>query len=498
MKNSFRNALYNAGGFIIPGAVALLTTPYIVYKLTPEVYGIYILAISLIGVMSFLDLGLGQGVIKFVSTYAAKNNYRRINEIISMSILIYLIMGIIGFFSIFLLSNWLTKDIFKVSPVHIHMASLAIKIVAIGFVVNFVNGVLSNIPKALQRYDIQVKVQSSIFICSNISAVVFLYFGKGLIAVLCTYITFQLVSVFIYILVSKQILPTLRFVPFFRKDVFKEISSFSVFIAVNNITGNIVFRADKIIIALFLGTEAVTYYQIPLMVVQMAYGFINSVSQFLFPAVSYAHSLYNKEWLVRAYVKSTRYVHVATLVITTGLLLLGNSFISLWMGAAFAKKVAFAIPIISLVYLFQAISVVGYWFYNGLGKAWVNTVASLIGASSYLMSIFILIPKLKLFGAVIALAFTVVPFPLYIYLLHRMIGVSNKWFFSALIKLLIAVGFMYAVKYFVLIPNNAISIIASGIVSVVFSMAMALLMKIISLEDIREINNKLIRVALRI
>jgi len=31
--------------------------PYIVHKLIPDIYGMYVLAISLIGLMSFLDLG---------------------------------------------------------------------------------------------------------------------------------------------------------------------------------------------------------------------------------------------------------------------------------------------------------------------------------------------------------------------------------------------------------------------------------------------------------
>jgi O-antigen/teichoic acid export membrane protein len=96
MSNNFRNAKYNAIGFIFPVAVSLFTTPYIVHKLNTDIYGIYVLAISLMGMLSFLDLGFGQGIIKFVSHYEAKNDFKRINEIINTSLLINIAMGLLG------------------------------------------------------------------------------------------------------------------------------------------------------------------------------------------------------------------------------------------------------------------------------------------------------------------------------------------------------------------------------------------------------------------
>jgi O-antigen/teichoic acid export membrane protein len=97
MSSNLRNATYNAIGFIFPVLIGLFTTPYIVHKLNPEVYGIYVLAISLMGLLSFLDLGFGQGIIKFVSHYEAKQDYQRINDIINTSLIINLIIGVFGF-----------------------------------------------------------------------------------------------------------------------------------------------------------------------------------------------------------------------------------------------------------------------------------------------------------------------------------------------------------------------------------------------------------------
>jgi len=47
MKSNIKNSVYGTLGFIFPLAITLVTAPYIVHKLTPEIYGIYILSTSL-------------------------------------------------------------------------------------------------------------------------------------------------------------------------------------------------------------------------------------------------------------------------------------------------------------------------------------------------------------------------------------------------------------------------------------------------------------------
>lgn len=175
MRNYFQNAVYNGFGFVFPAAVALFTTPYIVHKLTPEIYGIYILVISIMGLMSFLDLGFGQGIVKFVAQYEAKEDYERINGIIGTSLVIYVIMGLLGYAVISSLSGILVHNVFKISIRHAKSALIAFQIAGIGFFISMLNGIVSNIPRALQRYDLVVKVQNAVWFFSTMSAIVLLY-----------------------------------------------------------------------------------------------------------------------------------------------------------------------------------------------------------------------------------------------------------------------------------------------------------------------------------
>jgi len=452
MSENFKNTVYNAIGFIFPVVVSLFTTPYIVHKLNTDIYGIYVLAISLMGMLSFLDLGFGQGIIKFVSHYKAKNDFRKINEIVNTSLLINIAMGLLGGLIIFLLSDFLSKKVFKVKSEQIELAINSFKIVSVGFVLNLISSTFSNIPKALQRYDISVKVQNIVWFLSVISSVMVLYLGYGLVEMLTFYVIFQFLGLISYLWFSKKLIPDLKLSLKFKKDIFKEIFSFSIFTAINSITGNIVFRVDKMIIAYFLGTSAVTYYQIPFTLAQMANGFVSSVIQHLFPAVSFLNSIGDRDKLNKMYVKTTKYVIAFSLIVFFGLVLFGKPFLKIWIGKEISDISYPLLVIISFVFFFISISSVGYYYYNGLGLSKINMISSFVGAIAYIVSAIILIPLFNLKGAAFSFIFILLPYPVYVYILNKVISFSQIEYIKMLTKsvaLLVLTLALNFVSYFV-------------------------------------------------
>jgi len=489
MKSNFKNAVYNAIGFIFPVAVGLITTPYIVHKLGTEIYGIYVLAISLAGMLSFLDLGFGQGIIKFVSHYKAKNDLKKINEIVNTSLLINIAMGLLGGLIIFLLSDFLSKKVFKVGPEQIEVAVTSFKIVSIGFILNLISSTFSNIPKALQRYDISVKVQNIVWFLSVISSVIVLYLGYGLVEMLIFYVIFQFLGLISYFWFSKKLIRNLKLSLKFNKDVFKEIFGFSIFTAINSITGNIVFRLDKMIIAYFLGSSAVTYYQIPFTIVQMANNFVSSVIQFLFPTVSFLNSAGEKDKLKQIYIKSTKYVIAFSLIVFSGLVLFGKPFLKIWMGEEISEISYPLLVIISLVYFFISISNIGFYYYNGLGLSKINMISSFVGAISYVISAIILIPAFNIKGAALSFVFVLLPCPVYIYILNRVLGFSQAEYLktlaksAALLVLTLASNFVF---YFVLI-HDIIIYTAVNVVIFILVNSFLFVLRILEFGEIRYI-----------
>lgn len=482
--SNLRNAIYGGLGFLFPVLIFYFTTPYIVHKLSPEIYGIYLLTTSLMGMLSFLDLGFGQGIIKFVSHYEAKRDYRKVNKIIATVLFLNSLMGLLGALSIFLFSPVLVK-IFKISAEQYQISLLSFKIISIGFLVMLLNGVFSNIPKALQRYDVSVKIQISVWSLSTVFTVALLYFGKGLIEILVSYVTFHFLGMILYAYFSKRLLPPLKYTIYFDKETFKEIFRFSILTAINSITGNIVFRVDKMIISYFLGTTAVTYYQVPFLIVQAANGLISSAIQFLFPKVSQINSYGDRDALKRVYHKATKYTIAFTLLTTSLLIILGKPFISLWMGLDFAKRSADILPIIALGFFFVSVSNVGYYFYNGLGKAKINMISSFVGSMSYLIAAIFLVRKYALLGAALSFLFILVPVPVYLFKLNSVVGASQRWYFKMLtqVSLLITLCILISIAL-VPLQQTVIAFIITAITVTIISLIMVYGLKLIDMGEI--------------
>jgi O-antigen/teichoic acid export membrane protein len=489
MSKNFKNAVYNAVGFIFPVAVNLITTPYIVHKLNTDIYGIYVLAISLMGMLSFLDLGFGQGIIKFVSHYEAKNDFKKINEVVNTSLLINIAMGLLGGLIIFLLSDFLSKKVFKLKPEQIELAINSFKIVSVGFVLNLISSTFSNIPKALLRYDISVKVQNIVWFLSVISSVIVLYLGYGLVEMLIFYVIFQSLGLISYFWFSKKLIHNLKLSLKFNKDVFKEIFGFSIFTAINSITGNIVFRLDKMIIAYFLGPSAVTYYQIPFTISQMANGFTSSILQHLFPAVSFLNSAGEKDKLKQVYIKSTKIVIAFSLIIFSGLVLFGKPFLKIWIGEEISEIAYPLLVIISLVYFFISISNVGFYYYNGLGFSKINMISSFVGAIAYVVSAIILIPAFNIKGAALSFVFILLPYPVYIYILNRVLGFSQAEYLKMLAKsvaLLVLILALNFVSYFVFIQDLIFYTVVNVIIFILVN-SFLFMLRILDFGEVRNI-----------
>src|ERR1035437_10688053 len=68
-KRFIKNSFFNVAGWLWLTVISVVTVPYIVKKLGYDAYGVLSLVSMVVGYFAFLDLGLGDAVIKYVSHY---------------------------------------------------------------------------------------------------------------------------------------------------------------------------------------------------------------------------------------------------------------------------------------------------------------------------------------------------------------------------------------------------------------------------------------------
>jgi O-antigen/teichoic acid export membrane protein len=473
MENDLRNSFHGFLGFITPVIFSLVITPYLIAKLTPDLYGIYILCITCMGMFSLLDFGIGQGVIKFISENLAKNNIKEIRDIIGVSTYFAVLLGAIGGGLMVIFSNDLA-GLFKISKIYFYTAERAFSLSALGFFLNFLSNIYSSIPQACHRYDINTKIQLIIWFVLNLSIVAILYFGWGLEEVILINLIFAFLRFLTFFLVYKRLFPTLSLIPNFRFKVLRKIFSFSGYSALNNITGNLVYRIDKVIVGSFLGSAAVTYYSIPFNLVQVGFGIIESGNRFIFPRTSSLNYLGELNEIKKVYLRGINYSSIICSFFTILFITIGNSFISLWLGPAFAERTSSILPILAVVFCFHSLSVTAFHVYNGLGLSQINMISSLVGSISYLLVALMAIPHFGFDGAAISFAFSVIPFPFYLYYLSKILGIENKKILVLFSKsffgiLLVSASMIFIKSYISHVGNVVINFIFMLVISVIMS-----------------------------
>lgn len=127
-----------------------------VYKLTVEGYGVYALLASLAGFYSLIDLGIGQGVTKFVAEYNARDDYYAANQAINSALWVQVIAGTVVSAGLIIFAKPIVE--FLHVPPDLRSDSLVgLYVSAAGFFFMTIAGTLSAVLMGLQRYDYQCR-----------------------------------------------------------------------------------------------------------------------------------------------------------------------------------------------------------------------------------------------------------------------------------------------------------------------------------------------------
>lgn len=430
MKNLYRNIAFSGLGYLLPLLASLATIPLMIKFMGIQVYGLYAICVSLIGFMAFVDLGIGQAVVKYVSQYEATGEQAKVKPILDIALTLYVVLGIgiavlLAFFSPSLGVLLQSETTAAQEGVSAAMATHALAITALAFLLGYINQFFMNVFRAYHRFDIPAVIQNSANIVGIVQATLLLWLGYDLFAILWGYVLIQAVALLSGFLLGRTILPAGLALGFsFDRHILREMLRFSGYTFVSNFLGGVVSRLDKFIIGALLGTEAVTYYQIPHTIAQMANGVIQVLSQITFPRFSELSSINDQAGRLALYKRSLLLVFIASMVINVALISAGGAFLTLWT-PEIALQSTLTLQIIALYFFFQSNTVIAYWALQGEGSAQVTALSSVMGTLAYLIGMYFLTGWYGHDGAAMALFLLMLPLPYFYWWVQR--GVGHKF-----------------------------------------------------------------------
>ncbi|WGZ94053.1 MAG: oligosaccharide flippase family protein [Candidatus Thiothrix putei] len=469
MKNIRRNVVFSGLGYILPLLASLATMPLMLKGMGDDVYGLYIICISLIGFMNFIDLGVGQTIVKYVSQYEATGEGIKVKPVLDIALLMYLVLGVVIAAAVTLFSVPLGKLIYSnaLDSTKAILASKALSITAFAFLLSYINQFFLNVFKAYHRFDIPAVIQNSANIAGIVIATALVLTGYDLLTILWGYVVIQTVALAIGFTLGKQILPKgVKLGLSFDRHIFAEMIGFSAYTFVSNFLGGVVSRLDKLIIGMILGTEAVTYYQIPHTIAQMANGIIQVLSQITFPRFSELSSLDDQAGRLALYKHAMLLVFLFSMGINVALISAGGTFLELWISPEFAAKSTLTLQIIALYFFFQSNTVVAYWVLQGSGNAKVTAISSFLGTLAYFIGMYFLTYYYGYDGAAMSLFLLLLPLPYFYWWVQRNVG-HKFGEYLLLTSLFVTVGLLIILllsQVHHYIPNNVLIILVDGLI----------------------------------
>lgn len=285
-RTLFRNTITSfLSQFLLLG-LGIITMPYVVHKLGDSEYGIISIVLVFIGYLSFLDLGIGWAVVKFVAEYNALNEKEQIKKVVETSMSIFLIVGLAVIMIVFFTSGYLVTVLFNISE-DLHSASIiAFRLAAIGFLFNMLASIYGSVLNGYQRIDISNLIRTFYGLINILGSVFILYLGYGLIEVVCWNFSATVINFIILYIYAKRIDSSLSLKPLFQRETFRKILSFSFFTIVSRVGIQLIYNIEKAFISSFLPIKMLTHYIIPFNVASKITTISTILGSVIYPAFS--------------------------------------------------------------------------------------------------------------------------------------------------------------------------------------------------------------------
>lgn len=458
----------------------LLYTPWMVAQIGEGDYGLYTLANSLI-TLFLVDFGLSAATSRYISKYRAEGRQDKIDSFLGAIYKLYLIIDAVIFVVLFVVYFFIDKIYVQLTPTEMEKFRVIYIMAASFAVVNFPFVTFNGILNAYEKF-IQLKLADVIYRILLVGiTVVALIMGYGLYALVAVHALVGLIIIAYKWVIIKKTLPIKVNIKSTERSLYKDIFSFSIWVAVATLAQRLVFNITPSILGIVASSTAIAIFGIVATIEGYTYTISSAINGMFMPKIS---RIYQGEDAQRNMMPLMlgvgRFQNALNGLIVAGFAVVGKSFIELWLGSLYVPA-----------YYGIMLVIVPGLFYNALEiantamvvqkkvnlQAYVNIGMGLLNVALS----FVLSYKFGVVGACVSIfvAYTFRTIAL-IVIYHRVmkfdiITFVKKCYIRMSIPIVLTVFIGFGMNYFV--PNGGwLIFIAKGAVTVAIYMALTLLL----------------------
>lgn len=331
-----RNILSNWGSFAIGAAIQFLMMPFLIHRLGDTQYGIWVLIISFTGFLGLFDFGVSGSVVKYVAEFRAKGDSDSLRSVCSSAYYVFLAAGVLAFAVSFVMAFGFLHH-FNIPRGEISDARWVTLIIGLQVGLTLPLGFFTGYMRGIQRYDHVAAISLAILLVRSLFIVIAVLMGYRLIAIALAHLVSTMAAGAIRAIYVFRADPGLKLRPgLITRDTLVTVSRYSFLIFLYYVATRFIFSSGNLVIGYYLTAAAITLYSIPQRLVDELHVVVMSTGV-LQPTVSDLEARSQNARVRRVLVNATKYSMMVVLPVVVIYLVVGDAFISLWMGAKYGE-----------------------------------------------------------------------------------------------------------------------------------------------------------------
>jgi O-antigen/teichoic acid export membrane protein len=422
-----RNIMFGFLSWFLPLGITFALTPLIVHGLGAEAYGLYALVMGFVA-YSF-TFNVGRAITKYVAAYRASNQAERIGDVLSTTLMVNLIVGILGVGALAACTNVLVTRVLNIAPEFQANARLAFYLASVGLLLTMISQVFNAVPQAVQRFDVYSVIATGTGILTIGGNALLVWRGLGLKSLVGWYGIITGLSCAAYFVASRRLLPEAHVKLRIKKDLLVGILRFSGSVIAYQILANLLLLFERGWLMRTLGSAAVTFYVVPMTIAIYIHAFISSLTLVLFPLTSEAGARQDTERLHSIYTRAYKYISVLVLFLTITMAVGSHQILTNWMGAEFARNSSRVLIIQAIAFGLIAWGIVAWQMADGLGHPERNALLVVAWIAIGVPLMIFLAPRMGIEGVAYGRLASAATVPVYALLTERFIFGRCLWKF---------------------------------------------------------------------
>jgi len=366
------NILFSSLSWGGPLIFAFIATPYLIRGLGVEVYGYYSLVLVVIG--SGFTMGVGKVSAKYIPEYRANGNSTELTRILSASLTLTFAAAVIQASILALASPFIVEDILNVPNSAQSELKTAIYLACLIGPVMMVSQLFQSAAQGLNIFKPATFIINVSAIALNAGAVVLAINGSSYTTILIWNLAVSFLVMIAFFLYVKPRLPELKLQNRADGAVFRKVGRFTLSIFIYQTITSVFAIFERAYVIRTFGSEALTYYVVPLLLGAYLHALIVSFSNAITPKIN--ETIDRPDRLKGFYVLSTKLMLAVSALIAGGYIALGRQFLTLWLGEDFGVRSFSPLVIHSLAFALIACSINSWILAEAAHRPGMNALTS--------------------------------------------------------------------------------------------------------------------------